>query len=417
MRHKRLAALLLLLSLLLTGCWNKVEIEENAYVLAIGVDEGEKGLHRITVAMAKPDKLAGKEGGGGGGGDGDEKSIVLSTLDAPSLTGAISMLNGFTGRNVTLQHAKAIFISEEVARAGNMKILDELIRSREIRQTIFFVVTRENAADFLDKMKATLTNNPMRYIEELTYNYRRNAMLPASSQVNTFVSQLDVNYAQPLTYYAALAAEDDGEPGEGKAGGEAEATYDAGDLPRTGGSNVEMVGGAAFRGRKMVGVLSADELRPYLLLQDAFRQAFVTYKDPHDPGSFVSVQLSRGRPFSVTVDVTGPRPRIRGRVSLEAKLIGVQSGVDYSEPALQAELEESIAKQIETSIYELVKRTQEWGSDVIGLGRHAVPLFNTVEAWEAYDWLKKYPDADIDVEVLVTLRRFGLTLSPLEENQ
>jgi len=416
MRHKRKVGFLLLLLLLtLSGCWNKIEIEENAFVLAIGVDKGEQDLYRITMAMARPEKLAGKEGGGGGGGE--EKPLVLSTIEAPSLTGALSMLNGYIGRNVTLQHAKALFVSEELARDGNLQFLDEVIRYRETRQTIFLVVTKQDASQFLEGMKPELGKNPMRYIEQLTYNYRRTAMLPAASQISDFVSQVNVNYSQPLSYYAALVEEEESESGGGKAADQSEASHTAGELPRQGGSNVEMIGGAAFKQQKMVGTLSGEEIRHYLLLHDAFHQAVATFKDPKEPESSVSVRLSRKRPSDLWVDVSGSRPRLSAAISLEGEILGVQSGVDYSEPEQQAALEASIEQQIEDSIRTLIKRTQEWESDIVGFGRHAVPQFPTVEAWETYDWPSKYPKAEVQVDVRFTLRRFGLTLSPLQLRQ
>src|SRR5690554_5230466 len=61
--RRNLLALLLLVPLL-TGCWNKSEIEEGAYVLAAGIDEGQTYPYAITVLIAKPNALAGKDGGG-----------------------------------------------------------------------------------------------------------------------------------------------------------------------------------------------------------------------------------------------------------------------------------------------------------------------------------------------------------------
>lgn len=410
MRRKWLALLLLTLLVLptVTGCWNKTEIEEGSYALAIGIDKGEEFPYSITVLLAKPGAIAGKEGAGG-----EEEATVLSTVEAPSLAGAISMLNGFTGRLVNLLHVKALFVHEDLAREGDLDFLDELVRFRQSRQTIFFIVTREKAADFLDQIKPEQTKNPMRYIEELTYNYRRNAMLPAESQLNAFVSRLDVAYAQPLSYYAAVVDEDE-EGGGNSRSIEAEAGFKAGELPRKGGSNVEMIGAAAFRRQRMVGVLSGDETRHMLLLQDQFRQALTAFKDPKRPEKYISVQLGRSRPFRFQADLSGPRPRLRGLVSLEAEILGIQSGIDYSEPEMQGVLEQSIARQVQEPIQRLIKKTQKWESDVVGFGRHLVSQFPTVDAWEQYNWPEKYPEAEIDIQVVVSLRRFGLTLTPVE---
>jgi spore germination protein KC len=409
MRRKRRALLLLLLVTLpwLAGCWDRMEIEEAAYALAVGVEKGDRSRYKVTVAIAKPDKLAGKEGGSEG------KPTVFSTVEAPSLTGALSVMNGFMGRIVNLDHAKALFLDETLARADGLKILDELLRFRQTRRTMFFIVTKDSPSDLLKGLAPKLDKNPMRFIEQLTYNYRETAMLPASSQVNRMASDLNVNYTQPLAYYAALVEEEDKEE-EGSQQSQAESGFKAGQLPRQGGTNVEMIGAAAFRGQRMVGVMTGEEMRHVLMLQDRFREAFCTFKDPKSPGDFVSVQLSRGRPLRMAADLSGNRPRLTGTVTLEAEILAIQSGIDYSEPEQQVRLERAIADQVKEQIQLIVKKTQGWETDVIGLGKQVVRLFPTVEAWESYNWPQKFPTADVDVEVKVTLRRFGLTLSPVE---
>lgn len=408
MRRRPLSLLLLALAALpwLTGCWNKMEIEEGAYVLAIGIDKGEEMPYSITAMIAKPSGIAGKEGGG------EERPVVISTVEAPTLTGAVSMMNGFTGRMVTLDHARAVFVHEELARAGDMDFLDEMLRFRQTRRTVFLIITREPAAEFLDGLKPELDKNPIRTIEQMTYGYRRTAMLPAESQLNAFAQRLDVAYAEPLSYYAALV-EDEGDEGD-SASPQSEAGFKAGELPRKGGTNVEMIGAAAFRRQRMVGVLTGDEIRHLLILQDKFREALVTFEDPKAPGRHVSVQLSRSRPLQFQADLSGSTPILRGEISLEAQILGIQSGIDYTEPELQPVLEQAIARQVEEPIQWLIAKTQEWETDVIGFGRYLVPLFPTVEAWEAYNWPVRYPKARFDIRVDVRLRRFGLTLSPVE---
>ncbi|MFZ5827711.1 MAG: Ger(x)C family spore germination protein [Bacillota bacterium] len=410
MRRRPLTRMLLALLVipLLSGCWNKMEIEEGAYALAIGIDRGEELPYSVTVQIAKPGAIAGQEGGGG-----EEKPAVLSTVEAPSLSSALSMLNGFTGRMVNLHHVRAVFVHEELAREDGLNFLDELVRFRQSRQTMFFIVTREKASEFLEEIDAKLAKNPMRYIEELAYNYRRNAMMPAEGQLNAIISRLDVAYAEPLSYYAALVDEEEKRESE-SVSAQAEAGFKAGELPRKGGSNVEMIGAAAFRQQRMVGVLTGDEVRHLLILQDQFRQAFVSVHDPKMPERYISVQLSRSRPFQFHADLSGPRPRLYGLVSLEAEILGVQSGIDYSEPELQALLETSIARQVREPIDRLIEKTQRWEADVVGFGRHLVSQFPTVDAWEQYRWPEKYPDAEFNITIDVRLRRFGLTLSPVE---
>lgn len=48
--------------LLLTGCWNKTELDEDGFVMAIALDQGKGGRLELTTQMYRPN--AGKGGMG-----------------------------------------------------------------------------------------------------------------------------------------------------------------------------------------------------------------------------------------------------------------------------------------------------------------------------------------------------------------
>jgi Ger(x)C family germination protein len=291
-----------------------------------------------------------------------------------------------------------------------MFTMDEFARFRQARRTIFYIVTKGKAADFLKGMKPELEKDPQRFIEQMTYNVRYTAMLPAASQIQQYITTVNTGYAQPITYYAALKEE--GEEKSGKGTSMSESGYSAGELPRSGGPNIELLGGAAFKGEKMIGVLSGEDMRMVLMLQNKFKRALFSIQDPGRPDLFVSLEVHQGRPTQMNADLSGPRPRIRGTVTLEGELLTIQSNRDYTEPELQNVLEDATIKAVQDRIRALIRKTQDWDTDVVGFGQTVVKQFPTVEAWHAYRWADHYRDADIDVNVRFTLRRFGKQLSP-----
>ena len=306
---RRLAGRAFLLGLLLplmAGCWNRVEIEQGAYVLAVGIDEGKSGPYAITVMIAKPSALAGKEGGGG-----NEPPVLLTTVEAPSLASARDLLHGYVSREVLFYHAQAIFVHEKLAREQGLPFLDEVLRFRQLRETAFIVVSREPAEEVLRRLKPELESNPVQYLEQLTYHHRDSGVIPATSQVSAVAALLNVGYAQPLTYYAATIDEE----AETPRGSESpDVEFTAGELPRRGGTPVEMIGAAAFHGSRVVGVLDGEETRALLMLQNRFYTAHVAFRDPRHPEQYVTVHLSQGRPTRITVERLGERPAIRAEI-------------------------------------------------------------------------------------------------------
>jgi len=411
--------LLLLTMGLLAGCWDRTEVEQQAFVLAIGVDKGEKSLYRVTFAIALPAKMAGgKEGGGGEG-----KPYMLTTIDAPTVVGAISIADSYLSRQVSLRHTKALFMGEELARISGMHTMDEFVRFRQARRTILYVVTKGTAEAFLNGMDVKLEKDPHRFIEQLANNVRFTGTVPDGSQIQHFITRVNTGYSEPVTYYAALKEEGedqgDAQQAEGKGNGTAdqggEKGFTAGELPRSGGPNIELIGAAAFRGERMVGTLTGEDMRMILLMQGRFKRGYFSIPDPKQPDLFVSMEVHQGRPLIIETDVTGPRPKLNVVITLEGEILAMQSDHDYTEPELQPVLEAALASEVNKRMHAVIEKTQRWETDVVGFGEHVVKGFPTVDAWEAYKWPDRYASAEINTLVRVTLRRFGKQLSPPEE--
>ena len=49
---------IVLTTLFLSGCWDRIEIEEFAFVSVIGINEGQHGKPRITFQITNPDRQA-----------------------------------------------------------------------------------------------------------------------------------------------------------------------------------------------------------------------------------------------------------------------------------------------------------------------------------------------------------------------
>ncbi len=404
------ALLLLVLSLpLLVGCWDQRELAQIGLVLAVGIDKGKMATYAVTVLIALPSKMAGGGSGGTAPGGATDKPYLTVEVESSTISGALSILNASIDRRVSLIHTKTLLISEELARSSAMIVMDEFVRFGEARRNVALVVTKERASEFLDKIDVKTAKEPSRYFEEMENTFAYAGLTPARSLIHDFVTHIHTRYTEPMVLYAAIRPEER-DPAVPTADGDD--PFWAGKLPMRGLPNVDVVGAAAFRKDRMVGILTGEEVRVILMVQERFRQSLFVVDDPRDPEKSVSLALSRGRPIKVDVDLSGPRPRAKILVTLEAELQGVQTITDYTDPALHRELEHAVEQKLINTLRRVVTKTQDWGSDVMGLGLHVVGRFATVGAWEAYNWPDHYAESEITLEARVKLRRFGLQLSP-----
>ena len=86
-----------------------------AYVLALGIDVGEKSKMKVSAQFTKSSSLT-----PGGGGSGDESSnIILVSGEADSIFSALNLLNSYIGKEINLSHCAIFIISEEFAKQRN----------------------------------------------------------------------------------------------------------------------------------------------------------------------------------------------------------------------------------------------------------------------------------------------------------
>ncbi len=434
MKRRLLAALLAALAAvtLMGGCWDRRELENVGFIMALGLDPTEGKDLEVTMLIAVPRKLAGAEGGGGGGGGGD-KAVSVTRVRAPALAEANTMANAYISRYVSLQHTKTVVINEEFIRQGHLpRILDSLVRVPELRRTAAIFVSRGRAGDLLENIKPGLEQSPNRYLELLALTDRFTGMTPREARIHELATQLENPGGTPLLNYVDLrpdtgnegGGEEQGGTGGGDQGSQGQKAAGApqppaearrllpGLVPRQGGSNLDLVGAVAVRANQPAGELSGREMRVVNMVRGTFQRAAVSFPDPLIPGERVAMHLRRGATPQIRPYWADGRVAFDVVVPLEADLLGVQSQQNYLAEDLLPVLEESVAKHLTAETEAVFRRTQEWGTDVFGLGYKAARLFATYPEWRQYHWEQHYPQVQASFRYQVRFRRFGQQLVP-----
>lgn len=162
----------------------------------------------------------------------------------------------------------------------------------------------------------------------------------------------------------------------------------------------------------MVGILTGQETRYYLALRGLFKSGITGIPDPLDPNLSVGLLMYQAkRPKYTTIIDPEGNVTINVDIYNEPEVINITSGYNYEEPANKALLEQTLTEQSQRGFHDLIRRTQEeFKSDIFGFGIQVKRKFWTVQSWEDYQWLQRYPDARINVVVHNKIRRTGLQL-------
>jgi len=417
--YRFLASLLMALffCLPLNGCYDSIEIDEEVYALAVGIDKGVSNIIRVTVQYATYKDGGGGSGGGGGGesggGGGGEESgevngTVVSTVEASSLLEGISMLNLSSNRQISLYHTKMLVFAEDYAREGVIRYVEPLARYREVRESMRVVVCKGSAEEFIKKSSDFIGANAAKGMEMSFYQSQNTGYFP-DVFFHDFYSSLISPYGQCTAIYAGVNEfkQLDSQEKE-KPELYTDVDLEPSQIPRKGGSKSEFFGTAVFDGDKMVGYLLQNETRFYLIAIGKFKWGVFTFEDKRSPGDVYILEITSSKRPETKVRFEEGMPVIDLKISLEAELISNQSRIGYEALDNLAEMEIEVKKYFRDGIKRTIEKTQqEWNSDIFFFGKKAAAQFRTIQDMEDYNWLKHYQDAEVHVDVDVKVRRSG----------
>lgn len=347
---KRLLCLVMVgITLLLSGCYDQIEVSDELYAIMLGVDEGTKGKVKLTLVLPV-------YGGSGGEEQQQPSESKLYTTEADNLYEGLNQLHLQVARGISLLHLKLIVFSEKVARAGLHDYATEIRQHIETRNVMGVMVTDGTAEEYISYVSESSTGVLSQELEQLLFRSRNNIYFPVRT-FEEFCRDMESDYGQTYAVYSKSAEE-----------------------------ACELYGTALFQDGTMVGVLDKYQSACTMLVRKEFDGGMMTIGD-------------------MVVDIDGDpkvkiKPEIRDGQTKIQVFLKLRGGLMEGEnPGHPVRSRDDIARGIEEYINETVSITQQCGSDIWGFGKMAAACFSNIPAWEAYHWNRKFPMAQIQTHV------------------
>ncbi|MGE5542637.1 MAG: Ger(x)C family spore germination protein [Bacillota bacterium] len=432
-RRTGILAILVLLTCC-SGCWDRVELEDIAWVHAIGFDEGPAGYLNTTFEIVIPHRL-GMGAAGGGGRQGP--NYLTMTIVSRSVYDSIDLAATSLGRRLSLQHTQLFLFGESLARADIRGLVSALDRFREMRRSTLIAVARGRAEDVLRVTTSPLEMSPSRFIQTVLQQQSRTGLFQGT-RFASFVSALEMGSISPACPIIAVSrkleggggSQDGGQPAPTPKLGEritrpefppgfedpgwTATQMEAGQLPYLGGGPVAIMGTAVFSGGRMVGDLNGDETACMLMAKGDFERGGFSIADPQRPDQpeySISVEL-RGRKTRIAAVRTGDSVQLDVRVSLEINYLSWRTQTDYTDPRNAHLIEQAVNAHVKKMLDRAIARTQKMNADVFGFGDKVRHTFLTWPEFDRFAWISKYPQAIIRTTVNSRMTRYGLDFAP-----
>ena len=281
-----------------------------------------------------------------------------------------------------------------------------LCTNKEIRPDCNIIVSRCSAEDFLKNSKPSLENLSAKYYEIALTSHKYTGYTSDTGIVKFFCDFKDT-HIQPVAILGGLntgkTRKTDGKSNDSYKAGE---TPFYNDIPR-----VENMGTAVFNKDKLVGELDGLETICHLALTNNLKSATLTIPSPFDASKSIEVLISLKHKTKSTVDIVNFSPYISSNVKLDAKILSIDAGLDFSNLSNINTLENAIDVYLEEKISEyFYKISKEFNSDIVGFGDQASKNYYTIKEFENYKWLDNFRNSYFNINVKSTINSSGFII-------
>ncbi|MCP8971058.1 Ger(x)C family spore germination protein [Ectobacillus ponti] len=379
---------LLLLSCipLLSGCWDRREINDVAFVIATALDkEGDK--YRSTVQIPLPGQMGGVGSGGGGGGTSGSKTWYLESATGRTIRESNAKQQKAISRRLYFAHRRVVMIGEDLAKDGMEQMVDLFGRAPQNRLTSFPVIAKGRAAELL-QVEAPTEMFPAEMVRELISNSSEEP-----TTLKDMVSEMLTEGIDPALPVVTKRNTDPGAKGDSQ-------------------STVGVSGMAVFNDQnKLAGMLNDKEAQAVLFALNRARATEISIfpkKGKH--GVALQVQETSIRIDPVT---SGKQVKVHIHGKVRALIVENDTKMGMANMDNLQKLQNLLNRTLEKQVIQGVAALQKAGSDAMGIGRsiHA----DNPKLWQSihHEWPKLYPKVPVSVSLDSEIEHGGTLVTPL----
>ncbi|MBD1383505.1 Ger(x)C family spore germination protein [Metabacillus arenae] len=374
MKKKRIVFMLFSLSLLLmTGCWDSIELNDQAIVLGIGADLTEDGNYQLSAQVVLPSSMGSSESGGGQG-----KQFYVATEKGATYYEAFENLQAKISRRLNRGQKQSVYIGERLAEHGIRDIIDSFTRDPDARVMGDISVVKGHQA--LDALKIS---DPLESASAL-----------ASLKIH---EQKDIAANTRLLDFLVVNARESMSPSPPALGLEQDQNA------------LKSVGSAILnKNLKLVGFLNEGETKDKMWVLGNLSYQDITASIPQGKGK---INLRTTNLKSKIQPMINPyKAKFKITLTGEGEVRLNNTNFDLTKPDKVEIMEHELEKYFEKRVSQLIKKVQkEYKTDIFGFGD---AIFRKDPSqWKKIknEWGKEFSEADISVKVDLTIHLIGMT--------
>ncbi|HEX7714007.1 MAG TPA: Ger(x)C family spore germination protein [Bacillota bacterium] len=381
-----LILILLGMTINVAGCWDQIELDKRAVIMALGIDSAEEdGKITLTFQTIIPARLADPLGH-------SQNDPAVRVISASGTT-ILEATNNFQKQTNAIPYFlqnRLLIIGEDLAREGIQQVMDYFVRNMQSHPRAWVLIAKGKAANII-KWKSEVNQIPANYIADLLYSSTRQAITAfATADIHRFILALSSQSTSPATSGIEIVQEQDDEPPE-----------------------VRIFGTAVFKRDKLAGWMGLRETRGMLWITNQSTQGILETGYPALQKRNLVQQVTRAKGRI--------KPKLNhGKIEAEVEVkeegnIGEQDGsLKLTGRSMIRALEKNKAAEMRAEIESCLRQCQqEFHSDIFGFGEEIQRKFP--QEWKRLGprWDTEFSHLQIKVRVRAKIRGTGFITDPI----
>lgn len=387
--------ILIILNFILTGCWDKRELNELAITLALGIDKVEgEDEYEVTAQVVVPSAVSMKDGTGG-------TAVTLFTENGETVYEALRRMTKVSPRKIYPGHLQMLIIGEELAKEGIGESLDLLARDWELRPDFYVVVAKDVTAREILNVTTDLESIPAsKMFAGLKVSEKAWAGTTGVTLDELIVNLISDGKEAVLTGIQLTG---------NKQIGSTQQNIESISKP----AQIQYANLAVFKEDRLMGWLTEQDSRGYSGITNTVKSTVTSISCPNEGKSTIEVTNFHSK---VEGNIVHGKPEVNIHTKAEGKVGEVRCKIDLKNPETIQELEKNYEKEATRIINETIDVLQEeYQSDIFGFGE-AIHRANP-EEWNKIkeNWDEEFSDLTVNVKVDMKIRLTGTVNSSFLE--
>jgi spore germination protein KC len=394
-RRYLFAVVLLMTSTLLGGCWDRIEIEERATILAIAIDPLESSTkqnmtgpfaksdmpgYKITAQVAIPGRIPLGPGGSGSGGTASQNPVLVISSTGKTISDTMNALQTQLAERLFFGQLRIIIVNQDLARSGIHDIQDFFHRNAEGRRLAWLLISTGSAKDAMEA-QPKLERIPTLYLVTTLDQAAKLGRIPNIFLGNYWSTYFSKGQEPVLPLISVKGAD-----------------------------RIQLEGLAMFKGDRMVDTLNLREVAAYLELINV-RPAGVAlaFPMPGDPEHSVILRSTK-RKTKIKLRMEKGQPAFDVYSRVEAN-IEEKTGRKPLEDATFVQLLKATSEEIQQGQEKVLEKIKQRGADIVGFGEYVRGMkpayWRKIRSKD--EWDEQFAHLPVRLHVQVFIRRSGVS--------